>query len=351
MSDPIQNNELLFYKPRLVTDDNTNGGRISGNEIITNTLQNTFGHAFSADREAGLTSYRWVYMLVSNANKKSLMASLFRFFEPTAGDDFCCFFDGDGIDTQADIVGTERKFSVGTLNTAVTAGGSTLLVDLQDISHASGNDKVLDVGDDVMISSKATFDAVSGTIEQKAIGSITSIVDTLATVVLSTALANDYAAWDNDLRTGTKIMFCKNFGDITTSFDSWVETFSTDGAYDEATYQPILDNQGTMDMEITHSFTDDAGNFTATSDDPDLSDLGSGSTGVDFSPINTILPGGHPLYTLEAAGWSGSPKTGDTLVFKIKGSYVKVIEKRVIPPLCGPLTGNKLTLVVGGESA
>jgi len=149
-----------------------------------------------------------------------------------------------------------------------------------------------------MISSKATFDAVSGTIEQKAIGSITSIVDTLATVVLSTALANDYAAWDNDLRTGTKIMFCKNFGDITTSFDSWVETFSTDGAYDEATYQPILDNQGTMDMEITHSFTDDAGNFTATSDDPDLSDLGSGSTGVDFSPINTILPGGHPLYTL-----------------------------------------------------
>jgi hypothetical protein len=146
-------------------------------------------------------------------------------------------------------------------------------------------------------------------------------------------------------------MFCKNFGNIITSFDSWVETFSADGTYDEGSYPPILDNLGTMNMEVTHTFTDDVGNFTATSDDPDLSDLGSGSTGADFSPINTILPGNHPLYTLESEGWDGNPKTGDILVFKIYGAYVKVVEKRVIPALCGPLTGNKLTLVVGGESA
>lgn len=346
MSDPIQNSELKFYKARTVT-----GGRISGNEIITNTLENTFGHVFSAERATGLTSHVFLYMLVSNANKKSLMASLFRFFEPTVGEDYCCFFDATDVDTEADIVGTERKFSVGTLNTAVSAGGATLLVDLQDLSHATGDDKVLAVDDDVLITDKATFDAASGNIEQKAIGSITSIVGTLATVVLKTTLTNGYAAWDPDTRTGAKVMFCKNFGDIKTSFDSVAKTFSTDGTFDEGSNPPLLDNQGTMDMEVTHSFTDDLGNFTATSDDPDLSDLGSGSTGADFSPENSILPGGHPLYTVEAAAWGGSPKTGDTVVFNIKGSYVKVCEKRVIPENCGPLSGNKLTLVVGGESA
>ncbi len=351
MSDPIQNTELKFYKPRLVTDDGTNGGRISGNEIITNTLQNTFGHVFSAAREIGETSYRFIYMLISNANDKALMASLFRFFEPTVGDDYCCFFDAASVATQADIVGDERKYSVGTLNTAVTAGAATLLVDLQHADHASGNDLVVAVNDKVLISDKLTYDASAGNIEQKAVATITSIVGTLATLVMDTAVANDYAVWDNDARTGTKVMFCKDFGDIETSFDSVVGTFGTDGDYDDSTYPPILTNQGTMDMTVTHTFTDTSGNFTATSNDPDLSDLGSGTTGSDFSPTNSILPGSHPLYTLEADGWSGSPTTGDTLVFNIKGAYVKVAEKRVIPAACGALTGNKLTLVAGGESA
>lgn len=351
MSDPIQASELMFFKPRVVSDDNTNGGRISGNEIVTNTEQNTFGHVFSADRETGLTSYRFIYMLVANANKKTLFASLFRFFEPTAGDDYCCFFDAAGIDTQADIVGSERKFSVGTLNTAVTAGGSTLLVDLQDISHASGDDKVLGVGDKVIVSDKLTYNAVSGNTEQRAIGSITSIVDTLATVVLDTPLTNGYAAWDADTRTGAKVMFCKDFGDIKTSFDNWVETIAGTGSYDEGSYPPLMDNRGTMDMTVTLTFTD-ATSFTATSDDPDLSDLGSGNITTDFTPINTILPGGHPLFTLEAAGWVDTDlASGDTVVFRIKGAYVKIGEKRVVPALCGPLTGNKLTLVVGGETA
>lgn len=348
MTDPIQNVELIFYKVRHPSDD----WRISGNVIITNTLQNTFGHAFSAERETGSTTHVALHMLVSNANKKVLFASLFRFFEPTEGDDYCCFFDGAGIDSAAGIVGTERKFSVGTLNTTVTAGATTLLVDLQDLSHASGNDKVLAVDDDIIISDKATYDAVSGNMEQKVLGTITSIVGVLATIVLKdgATLTNGYAAWDPDTRTGAKVMFCKNFGDITTSFDSWVETCAGTGVYDEGAHPPVLDNQGTMDMEVTLTFTGDT-NFTATSDDPGMPDLGSGTTGADFSPTNTILPGSHPLFTLEYLGWDLVWAAGDKIVFKIYGSYVKVVEKRVIPALCGPLTGNKLTLVTSGESA
>lgn len=346
MVDPIQDAELIFYKVRHPSDD----WRISGNAIITNTLQNTFGHAFSAERAAGSTTHVALHMLVSNANKKILYAPLFRFFETTEGDDYCCFFDGAGLDSAGDIVGTERKYGTGTLNTAVTSPNTTLLIDLEDASHASGNDLVLAVGDQIVISDKATYDAVTGNMEQKEIQSITSIVGTLATIVLTTGLTNDYAAWDPDTRTGAKVMFCKDFSDIQTSFDSWVETSAGTGVYDESTYPPILDNQGTMDMEVTLTFTS-ATNFTATSDDPVMAALGSGTTAADFSPINTVLPGSHPLFTLEYLGWDLVWAAGDTVVFKIYGAYVKIVEKRVIPAACGPLTGNKLTLVTSGESA
>lgn len=346
MTDPIQNAELIFYKVRHPSDD----WRISGNVIINNTLQNTFGHAFSAERTAGSTTHVCLFMLVANANNKTLFASLFRFFEPTEGDDFCCFFDGTGLDSSGDIVGTERKYGVGTLNTTVTAGGVTLIVDVQDASHASGNDLIAVDGDKVIITDKATYDASSGNLEQKAIDGTVTVSGTELTVTLDTQLANGYTAWDPETRTGAKVMFCKDFGDIATSFDSWVETCAGTGVYDEGAYPPILDNQGTMDMEVTLTFTD-ATNFTATSDDPDLTALGSGTTGADFSPTNTILPGSHPLFTLEYLGWDLVWAAGDTIVFKIYGSSVKVVEKRVIPALCGPLTGNKLILVTGGESA
>ncbi len=348
MSDPIQNSEMIYYKPRLVTDDGTNGGRISANEIVTNTLQNTFGHAFSAERVTGSTSHRKVFLRVDNTNNKTLFQTLLRFFEPTEGDDYCCFFEATATDTQADIAGTERKFGVGTLNTGVTAGGTTLIVDVQDASHASGNDLIAVDGDTVIITDKLTYDASSGNIEQKEISGTVTVSGTELTVTLDTALANDYAAWDSVARTGGRIMFCKDFGDVAASYDNWAEVSAGTGTYDEGSYPPILDNLGTIEMEVTLTFTDTT-NFTATSDDPDVT-LTSGVIGSDYSPQNPDES--RAYFTLETAGWSDVDwDTGDTIVFQIHGAYVSVWEKRVIPANCDPLTGNKLILVAGGESA
>lgn len=205
MADPILASEILFYKPRTVTNDGTNGGRISNNLILNNTEQNTFPHAFSAEREIGSTVYRKIATMVSNALNKTLYQNLFRFFEPTAGDDYCCFFEGTESDTQADIVGTERKFGVLTLKTAVAAGAQTLVLEAQDVSHVSGNDVIIAAGDPVFITDKLTYDAVSGNIEQKAVGTIGSIVGTTVTITLDATLTNGYAAWDPVTRTGTKV--------------------------------------------------------------------------------------------------------------------------------------------------
>lgn len=337
--------ELKFYKPRLVTDDATNGGRISVNEIINNTAQNTFGHAFSAERGTGSTKYRKIFMRVDNDADETLFASLFRFFMPTEGDDYCCFFAGDEDDTQNDIIGTERKYGVGTLNTAVSAGGSTIIMDVQNAAHAAGNDIIIANGDKIFITDKDTYDASTGNVEQHTVSSF-SVSGTEITIVLTGTLANGYAVWNSTTRTGGKIMTCKDFGEIKTVPGTVVVTSSA-GTYNGGSCPPVLDNLGTLSMTVTHTFTD-ATNFTATCDDPDVT-LGSGVIGTDYAPQNPDFS--RPYYTFEAAGHGGTFAAGDTIVFPVTGAYVSVWEKRVIPASCGSLTGNKLTLVVGGESA
>ena len=337
----ILSSELKFYKPRTVTDTDANGGRMSFNEIVSNTLQNTFPHAFSSERLAGSTKYRKLFLQVANDADETLYQALFRFFAPTAGDDYCCFWAGTPTDTQADIAGTERKYGVGTLNTAVSAGGSTLIVDVQNAAHATGNDAIFAGGDTILITDKASWDAGTGNIEEHTIDGTPSVSGTEVTITLTGQLANDYAAG-----TGTTVMSGLDSGDIATSFDNWDETGMAAGSYDEGSYPPVLDNLGTVDLEVTLTFTD-ATNFTATCDDPDIT-LGSGTTGSDFAPLNPW--NAKPLFTLESGGWSGSEAAADELVFQVHGAYVGLWEKRVIPASCGPLTGNKLTLVSGGES-
>lgn len=140
-----------------------------------------------------------------------------------------------------------------------------------------------------------------------------------------------------------------DFGNVACSFDAWVETL-TASSYDEGSYPPIPFNQSTIGCQVTIRFTDNLGNFVGSTNDPLLADLGAGNINTDFSPVNPLFGNGI-LFTLEAAGWTGTPAQDDTLVFDIHGAIVYIWEKRVIPPLCGPLTGNKLTLVCGGESA
>jgi hypothetical protein len=337
----ILSSEITFWRPQEVSDEATNGGRISFNQIISATAQNVFGHAFSTERLAGSTKYRKVCVRINNDNDETLYAALCRMFMPTAGGDAISFAMGTARDTQADADDYIYRYGPGTVNTALTAGGSTIIVDCETAAQASAFGQV---GDAVFVTDKATWDASAGNIEQHTVA-IRSVSGTELTVTIVAPLANSYAAWNSETRTGGHVAFAPATADIGPAISNTGSSFAGTGALDFD--QIMVDSLGSAELTITGTFTD-ATNYTLTADDATHS-LGSGTTGADKSPINPA--NSKPYLTIPALAFSGAPQAGDTFTFQIHPPCLYPWERRVIPESCGSLSGNKIVLVVQGESA
>jgi len=143
----------------------------------------------------------------------------------------------------------------------------------------------------------------------------------VVTINLDDLLANDYLAAE------TYVGVCIELGDIEPVSENWAEV-SAAGTYDEATYPLVLDNRGTVTDTITITFTN-ATNFGCTG--ANEGSLGSGSTGVDFAPINPNT--GQPYFTLDKDGWGGSWVLGDTVSFDIISAGAGVWLKEIVPAL------------------
>ena len=83
---------------------------------------------------AGSTKRRKIFLRNTNDADETLFAPSVRLHAPTVGDDWVYFHVGTQRDTQDDITGSERKYGAGVLKTTVTAGGSTLVVYVEDSS-------------------------------------------------------------------------------------------------------------------------------------------------------------------------------------------------------------------------
>lgn len=340
---PIDSSELKFYKPKVVTDDGTNGGRISANEIITNTLQNTFANAFSAERAAGSEKHRKIGCKVVNGDSLTLSAAFVRLFDQTPADDTVFYHIGTHRDTQADIVGTEEKFGVARLAVDVAAGATALSVDVQMLREATGVDALFAAGKNIVITDKLTYNATAGNIEERVIDVISSVVGNRVTFTVTEALTNAYTVVGV-----TKVESLPAKTDVLCSHDNWDKTSIGTTTVDEVTAGNIvLNNPGTVEQTVACTMTG-ATTFTMVSDDPDVT-LGSGDIGTDFAPVNPATS--QPYLTVKAGTIAGSPVSGDSFSFQTHPAIVNVWETRVLPVDCGPLTGNKVTLVFGGESA
>lgn len=327
--------EMQAYKSQVVTNDNTNGGRMSIIQIISGVLQNVFPHVFSTERGIGSTLRRKLFFKVANDADETLSNAGICLDGPTNGDDRVYFHVGTQRDTQADITGSERKYGAGLTTVLASAGASTLVVDVEDASLVG---VFLDT-DTIRVTDKATPDAGTGNEEEHTISGAPSVSGTEVTITIAGTLANTYAI-------GAKVSSKYVPGDLECEVDNWVETSAGDGTYDESANPVACDNIGTIEQTWTLTFTD-AINFTIVGDV--VGSVGSGSTAADFAPDNSDFS--KPYFTLASAGWAGTWAANDTIVFQTHPAAVPIWETRVVPAGAASMANNSVTAIFSGESA
>lgn len=342
----IISSELLMYKSAVVSDVSANGGILDNlAQVTSGVVNNVWPSVFKAERLAGSEKFRKTFFKVANDDDDTLFNPQVWLDIITQGEDWQTFFAGTQTDIQSDIVVSADKYGCGALQANVSAGAGSIIVTVEDVSLTTGNDVIFRNGGVIRITNKDTPDSGTGTEEEHVINGVPSVSGNDITITLTGTLANAYNTGDNSY--GTRVMSVYTPVDVVASFDSLVDTTAGDGAYDDSTYPPLLDNIGTINQEITITFTG-ATTFTAVSNVAGVS-LSGGAIGGDWTPDNPDVS--KPYVTLETTGFSGTWASGDTIVFNTVPATVPIWQKRVVPAGSGSLTGNRNIPVFTGEAA
>lgn len=342
----IVDSELKMLKSKTVNDTTANGGLMDNNAAVTSgVLNNVWPSVFKAERLAGSTKYRKTFLKVANDDDDTLFNPQIWVDRRTPGDDWVTIFAGTQTDTQNDINGSEDHYGCGILQANVTVGGGSVVVTVEDSTLVTGAaDEIFRDGDTIRITNKDTPASGTGTEEDHVINGSPSVAGNDVTITLTGTLANDYNTDDNTY--GTRIMSIMEPSDIAASFNSFVDTTVGDGTYDDSTYPVVLDNIGTIDQEVTITFTG-ATSFTAASNVAGVS-LTGGSTSSNYAPTNGDVS--KPYFTLDKDGFAGTWTSGDTIVFNTVPASSAVWQKRVVPANASSLTGNRATIIFSGEA-
>jgi len=341
--------ELTMRKSLVVSDVAANGGlmnNLSAGLVTSGVVNNVWPSVFKAERLAGSTKYRKTFLKVANDSDETLFNPQIWMDIITQGDDWQVFFPGTQTDIQSDIDGSEACYGCAALQANIAAGVSSFTVTVEDTSLVPGGaDEIFRDGDTIRITNKDNPSSVTGTEEDLVISGTPSVSGSDVTITITGTTANAYNTDDNT--NGTRVMSILEPADIACAYSSFVDTVAGTGAYDDATYPPIMDNIGTIDQTITITFTD-ATNFTAASNVSGVT-LTGGAIGTNYAPSNPTFT--KPYFTLETAGFSGTWANGDTIVFHTSPAAYAIWQKRVVPAAASSLTGNKAVVVFSGESA
>ena len=197
----ILQSELKLYRSKIITNDATNGGRLSINEIVSGVPNNVWLDADKAERDAGSTTYRKTFLKNTNASALALKNTKIWVNQFTPADDYIIIFPATAIDVQGGITGAERIYGQATLNTSVVAGATTLILDVESSDIAG----MFQDGDYLNITDKALPDSTTGNNETVLISGAPVVVGAQITVTLAAGTLNAYAAYDFTLATGGRI--------------------------------------------------------------------------------------------------------------------------------------------------
>ena len=331
--------EMAIYKSQTVNDTTSNGGGLSTTKSINNTVNNMFPNIFRAERVAGSTKYRKFFAKVESASQLTLYNTKLYLSKQTTADDLVTLFVGTESQRQSDITAdgindSETHYGCADLNADVSAAATTMDVAVENASLVT----IFRNGDLVRISDKTDVNDAVNNEEFVTLTSVSS-VGNVFTLGFTPALANGYLTADN-----TKVSSVLPTGDIENSVDNVVVT-SASGIFDYINTPIQLYQNSTVDDTFTVTFTSAT---TYTVDSATYGNLGAGSIGSDFSPVNPDFA--SPYFTLPIAIWQGTFANADTVVFDTLSSTRAFWLKRIIPANTPEVTGNTFRVVVDGES-
>lgn len=325
--------EICLYKSQTITDFTTNGGRRSTTKVVSGAINNLFALVLPADRSAGKTALRKVFVAVDNDDDATLYEAVAYIDSPTTGDDWATFFSGTPRDTVAAHTGAEARYGVGLLAADVAAGAISITLSVEHSSLAGlfADGQQICITDRTIPASSASGNRDFATISGAPVVSGTTVTLTLA-VPLSTAYT---------VAATTRVATCYSGGDIRCSVSGWTATGS--GSYDEIGYPVLTDNLGTVEQTWTLTFSS-ATAYTVTGDTKGA--VGSGSTTALFAPVNPAT--GKPYFTLRHTGFGGTWTAGDTIVFQAHAADLPLWLEWIIPAGAVGVGLNRFTLVVSG---
>jgi hypothetical protein len=231
---------------------------------------------------------------------------------------------GTFTDTESGL-SNPRLYGAGTLNTGVSAGGTSLIVD----TIGGGADTIFQAGDWIMITDLADDDDITGHIEfhQIATGGISWTGDQ-ATITLDSSLRYAYA--ENRSVSGatvnTRIASCLYASGIigaVTNLEKVGVGLVLDNTGDNAI---IPHGIGAATQNITLTFTSTTA-FTITGDT--LGSLGTGTITTTTAPNNPAV--GYPYFTIPAGFWGGTAAIGNTVTFTTNPPALGYWYKLTIP--------------------
>lgn len=332
---PIALAELKLFKAEQISDTaSANGGRASYIEAVSAVNNNIWPDVTQAQRLAGITQFRKAFF--KNTNTGNLTLSNGRVFVEnfTPGDDAVYFHVADMTNLESALTGSEELHGSGQLDANVSATDTTCDILIEDDAVQFFSDT-----DVVRISDRATVDG-AGNEEFVTINATPSLLGSVVTIVFTPALLNAYVG------ANTRVSKVYEYGDVVGVQSLVVDTSAGTGDYDDSGFPILVPNQGGVYDDWTLTFTsatayDAVGAIEGA--------VGSGSTLSDFSPNNANTS--TPYFTIDANGWTGTWASSDTLTFRTTPAQLPLWLKRVVPAAAAALAGDKVIVVLDGETA
>ena len=328
--------EVKFYHPDERSDAVTNGGRMTATESITTTNGNVFPDIPQAERLAGSTKYRKLFLKIASIGDEILYNTLLFFNQYTPGDDYITCFKtaAPETDTQNDILSTEAHFGCGKLTTSLVGAETSIVVTVENWA----TEPIFANGDVIRITDKQSLGG-GGNEEFFTINAAVTPSGNDITLPIDAAVANAYSNTDTYISSGLPL------GDIGGTFDTFVDTTAGTGTYDDVTNPVIVDSIGGIDENWTLTFT------SATAFDVSGATVGaqgSGTIAGGVAPNNTDFTA--PFFTLASAGFAGTWATSDTITFTTHAAAYGVWYMRTVPAAAAALAGNNIEQIVNGEN-
>ena len=322
-------------------------GRCSAVQVNTGVVQNVFPHVTSAQRASGMTDYAKTHWKCGDTGNATLLdPEVYQDYPTLSADDYvvmCLLGQRDPISTLATTIAAADKAGSAILKNNITAGDSTCTV---TVKHADllpgGTDDIFLDGAKIKVCTHTTATGSDGAEETQTISGTPTYSGLDVTITIAATFTNSYTADGSVARVSSLL---EPASDIEPSYTTPVVT-STAGTFDDTTYPVTLDNIGTVEEDITLTWTD-ATHFTASGDT--LGTLGSGTVGTTFTVTNSDFS--RTMFEIHASALGGAWVSGDTVTFTLHPATVPIGQKRVVSAGAASLANNKATQVFGGEAS